>query len=84
LAGLQYLTGETILPGDIVEYHGDRGQVEFVVSGLTGDPGNDWHFRTNGPGVMVLEPKQFGRVYINDLEDDEDLVFVSRASAVKG
>src|SRR4029077_13500044 len=84
LAALQYLTGETILSGDIVEYHGDRGEVEFVVGGLTGEPGNDWHFRTNGPGVMVLEPKHFGRVYINDLEGDEDLVFVSRASAVTG
>jgi len=67
-----------------VEYHGDRGEVECVVSGLTGDPGNDWHFRTNGPGVMVLEAKHFGRVYVNDLEGDEDLVFVSRASAVTG
>lgn len=82
MVDLKYLSGETVLPGDIVEYHGDRGQVEVVVRGLTGDAANDWHFKTNGPGVMVLEPKHFGRVYITDLEGDEDLVFVSRAPGV--
>lgn len=81
---LKYLTGETALPGDIVEYHGDRGHVEFVVGGLTGDADNDRHFQSTGPGVMVIEPKHFGRVYIIDLEHDEDLVFVSRAPGLKG
>jgi hypothetical protein len=51
LAELHYVTGETIVPGDIAQYHGDRGEVVCVVSDLTGDPQNDWHFRTNGPGV---------------------------------
>ncbi len=80
---LQYRTGELILPGDVVEYHCDRGHVEYVVNGPTGDSEMDWTFRTNGTGVMVVEPKHFGRVYITDIENDEDLVFVSRAPGVK-
>jgi hypothetical protein len=79
LTRLQYRTGEVILPGDVVEYFGDRGHVEFVVKDPTDDPSLDWHLQTNGPGVMVIEPKHFGRVYITDVEDDEKLVFVSRA-----
>ena len=34
---------------------------------------------TSIPGVLVVEPKVFGRVFINDpLSDYEDLEFVSR------
>ena len=77
----KYCTGELIFPGDVVEYHGDRGHVEYVVNGPTGDSEMDWNFRTNGTGVMAIEPKHFGRV--TDIENDEDLVFVSRAPDVK-
>jgi uncharacterized protein DUF4279 len=83
LTHLQYRTGELILAGDVVEYHGDRGHVEYVVNGPTGHSEMDWNFRTNGTGVMVIEPKHFGRVYITDIENDEDLVFVSRTPDVK-
>ena len=81
---LQYRTGEPILAGDVVEDHRDRGHVEYVVNGPTGHSEMDWNFRTNGTGVMVIEPKHFGgRVYITDIENDEDLVFVSRAPDLK-
>ena len=82
LTHLQYRTGEIILAGDVVEYHGDRGYVEFVVNGPTGDPEMDWYFRTNGTGVMVVEPKQCGRVYITGIENDEDLALVCRAAGI--
>jgi hypothetical protein len=81
VAPLRYRTGEMILQGDIVDYLGDRGEVEYVVSAISGDAAMDWHFQTNGPGVMVLEPKHFGRVYVRSLDD---LVFVSRAPDQKG
>jgi hypothetical protein len=83
LTHLRYRTGELILAGDVVEYHGDRGHVEYVVNGPTGDSEMDWNFRTNGTGVMVVEPKHFGRVYITDNEHDEHLAFLSRTPDVK-
>jgi hypothetical protein len=80
VAKLQYCSGEEIRPGDVVRYHGDPGKVEFVVNKLTGDPAMDWHLNTNGPGAMVSEsePKHFGRVYVVETQDDEDLEFVAR------
>jgi hypothetical protein len=40
-----------ILPGDVVEYFGDRGHAEYVVNGPTGNSEMDWNLRTNGTGV---------------------------------
>jgi hypothetical protein len=34
--------------------------------------------KENGPGVMVHEPKVFGRVYLRETDGVEDLIFVSR------
>ena len=79
LTRLQYRTGEVILPGDVVEYFGDPGHVEYVVNGPAGNSEMDWNLQTNGTGVMVIEPKHFGRVYITDIENDQHLVFISRA-----
>ena len=58
---------------------GVAGMIELVVEGLTGDPESDWLFETNGAGIMVAEPKVFGRVYLPDPHEKEDLVFVARA-----
>ena len=49
------------------------------VEALTGVPEEDWLFETNGPGIMVAEPKVFGRVYLHDPHGEEDLLFVARA-----
>lgn len=80
-----YQSGETIMHGDRVLYCGNPGEIEFVI-----DPrGNaedrqaeyDWYMEAHGGGVMILEPKVFGRVFIvTPVDDDEDLVFVSRAT----
>jgi hypothetical protein len=67
VAKLKYRSGETIRRGDIVRYHGDSGHVEFVVNELSGDSAMDGHFREHGPGVMVSEPKRFGRVHVTNL-----------------
>jgi hypothetical protein len=75
---LRYQTGEEIHPGDRVTYGGNAGTVELVVEALTGKSEENWLFETNGAGIMVAEPKMFGRVYLHDPQEDEDLLFVAR------
>lgn len=76
---VRYQTGEEIHPGDRVTYGGNAGLVELVVEALTGKSEEDWLLETNGPGIMVAEPKVFGRVYLHDPHEEEDLRFVGRA-----
>ena len=76
---LRYHTGEEIHRGDRVTYGGNAGVIELVVEVLTGEPEEDWLLETNGAGIMVAEPKVFGRVYLHDPHDEEDLLFVARA-----
>ncbi len=76
---LQYMTAEEVRPGDRVLYHGEPGSVETVVTGKDeNDEANDWLFQQCGPGCMLL-CASFGRVFVNEVEDDEDLDFVARA-----
>ena len=75
---MKYQSGEEIRKGDRVLYHGEPGDIEFVVEKLVGDPKLDWYMTEFGPSVMVREPKFFGRVVIQDTENDEDLELVSR------
>jgi hypothetical protein len=76
---MKYQSGEEIRKGDRVLFHGEPGEIEFVAEKLVGDPGMDWHIKQEGPGVMVLEPKSFQRVFVRDTENAEDLEFVSRS-----
>ena len=80
---LRYDTGEEIQLNDRVTWAGRRSTVELVVVRRTGVAAEDWHFENDGTGVMVVEsePTLFGRVYLHRPEDEEDLVFASRASA---
>lgn len=71
---MKYKSGEEIRKGDRVLFHGETGEIEFVAEKFTGDPAMDWHVE-DGPGVMVLEPKHFGRAFLRNLDH---LVFVSR------
>jgi hypothetical protein len=75
---MKYPSGEDICKGDQVLFHGEPGEIEYLAETPTGDPVIDWNLKHNGPGVMILEPKFFGRVYLSDSEAAEDLVFVSR------
>ena len=74
-----YESGEAIRKGDRVLFHGEPGEVEFVADALTGDAAMDWYIKEHGGGVMIIEPKRFGRVFLHETESEEDLVFVSRA-----
>lgn len=76
----KYQSGEEIRKGDHVLFHGNPGEVEFVVADPVTDPSLHWYLENEGPGVMILEPKVFGHAYIHTTEKAEDLVFVSRAN----
>jgi hypothetical protein len=47
------------------------------------DSETEWHMREHGGGVRISEPKHFGLAFIPaaQIEEYEDLVFVSRAQA---
>jgi hypothetical protein len=75
---LKYLSGQEIRKGDRVLYHGEPGEIELVADPLVSDAETAWHVKEFGGGVLVIEPKNFGRVFIQDVENDEDLIFVSR------
>ena len=62
---LTYRSGEEIHQGARVTYSGNAGVIELVVKGLVGDPEQDWLFENHGAGIMVVEPKVFGRVYLH-------------------
>lgn len=78
IMALTYHTGEDIHRGDRVTYGGNAGLVELVVQALTCDPEEDWLSESLGAGVMVAEPKVFGRVSLTDPHDEEGLLFVAR------
>ena len=74
-----YQSDVEIKKGDRVLFHGEPGEIELVASGL-GDPETDWYVQEFGGGVMILEPKFFGRAFIpaGQLDTTEDLEFVAR------
>lgn len=74
---LKYQTGEAIQKGDRIRYHGEIGLVEFVAERITGDAAADWYVQEFGGGVMLLV-NPFGRVFISDLANDEDLELIAR------
>jgi hypothetical protein len=60
-----------------VRLHGESGEIEFVADPMI-DP-NNWFLARFGSGVMVVEPKVFGHLFVNaPVSDYEDLEFVSR------
>lgn len=76
---LRYHSGADIREGDRVTYGGNPGVVELVVCGPSGEQTRDWHLATFGPGIMIAEPRVFGRVYLDSPHDHEDLLLVARA-----
>ena len=73
-----YSSGEVVRLGDRVLIHGEAGEIEFIA-----DPAenpDDWYVKEHGGGIMVLEVKVFGRIFISKPKTDEHLTFVSRQS----
>jgi hypothetical protein len=69
-----------IKKGDQVRFHGEPGEIEFVVSDDC-DPETRWYWQEFGGGVMVREPKYFRSAFLDadSVKDTEDLEFVARA-----
>jgi hypothetical protein len=73
-----YQSGEEIKPGDRVLIHGEAGEIEVVADPV--DEPNDWYVNEYGGGVMIVEPKVFGRLFIQaPVSQHDHLEFVSRA-----
>jgi hypothetical protein len=70
-----YSSGEQIRKGDRVLLHGEPGEIELVAD--PAESPDDW-LKNQGGGIMVLELKVFGRLFITEPETDEHLIFVSR------
>jgi hypothetical protein len=81
-APLKYRSGEDILRGDHVLFHGNPAEIELVAVDPN-DPEHAWHVQEFGGGVLVLDRKVSGRTFIerDQLAEYEDLEFVSRARA---
>lgn len=73
-----YQSGEEVHQGDHILFHDEPGEVEFVTARLGDNPEHDWYIREFGGGVSITSPS-FGRVFISEIDDTEDLVFVSRS-----
>jgi hypothetical protein len=73
---LRYQSGELVMKGDRILYHGEPGEVEFIADAA--DPDTDWFVEQFGGGCMITA-KGFGRVFLDSTADQEDLELVSRA-----
>lgn len=77
-APLRYASGEDVRTGDVVDYNGLRAEVELVATSESSAPDGEWHFRTHGAGLVLLEATTFGRVYVTDVPNAPGLVLLSR------
>ena len=73
-----YKSGEEIKQGDRVTFHGEPGEIEFVADPLGNHPETDWFVQEYRGGVMLVEPKHFGRACLTQPDEAEDLILVSR------
>ena len=76
---LKYQSGDVICKGDRILMGGNPGVVEFVADPLVKDPETDWYVQEFSSGVMIVVPEKFGHMFLSDTENEEDLIFVSRA-----
>ena len=75
----RYASGEAVQKGDRIRYAGGSGVVEFVATPGIADPETEYFVEECGGGCMILTEK-FGRTFLDDPRDAEDLEFVSRAN----
>ena len=75
---LRYASGDDIRLGDQVDYAGVRGEIELLADAAAPGASDDGFVKEFGSGVMVVEPKVFGRVFVAAPEEDTTLVLVAR------
>lgn len=69
-----YLSGQLVMTGDRIRYHGEPGEVEFIAE--AGDPDVSDLVEQVGGRCMIIAAK-FGRVFVHP-DKEEDLEFVAR------
>jgi hypothetical protein len=74
---LTYRSGELVMKGDRVLFHGEPGEIEFIADAA--DPDSDWFVAEFGGGCMI-SAQGFGCVFIPSTADEEEVEFVSRGS----
>lgn len=78
---LHYTSGQEIKEGDHILYHGESGRVAFIAIHRTGDRARDWYVDQFPGGGLMVEAENFGSVFLNLSEIDEQLELVSRADS---
>jgi hypothetical protein len=76
-----YRSGEEVRTRDRITYHGEPGEVEFVVIQKIGFAAIDWYIEQCPGGGFMITMGSFGKVFLTEAEIDEDLDFVSRGDA---
>jgi len=77
-----YQSGEVVISGDAITYHGEPGAVVFVIAEPTGDQTRDWYLEQFPQGGVMINAKGFGKVFLSGRDLDEDLKFISRRSHI--
>jgi hypothetical protein len=60
-------------------YHGELGEVVFVVVDRVGDPALDWYMDQYPNGGFMVKSVGFGSVFLTARETCNDLELLSRA-----
>jgi hypothetical protein len=77
---LKYRSGEQILKGDHVLFHGNPASVELVAFDRN-QPEHAWYVQEFGGGVLISDPLCSGSTFVSkeSLPEYEDLEFVARS-----
>lgn len=79
VSGLTYPSGEDVRAGDSIQYQGEPGIVDFVVTGATGDEDRDWFLEEHPGGGVMLLVRSLGSVFVGAEELDESLQYLARS-----
>jgi hypothetical protein len=69
-----YPSGDEVRQGDRIRYYREAGEVEFVVTELTGDPAIDWFLKEYPGGGYMITAKGFGNVFLTETDDQLELI----------
>ena len=75
-----YLSGEEVKNGDRILFHGEPGEVEFIITSVTGDSSMDWYVEQHPGGGVMITARGFGSVFLPVSAIDERLEFLSRGN----
>ena len=73
-----YQSGAEVCTGDRISYHGQPGEVEFVITGKSGDPALDWYLDEYPGGGFMITAAGFGNVFLTAKDTEQDLQLASR------